>query len=192
MVMKSLGEGVSAYPKVTIAILIAVSMLAAGFIGVLGIDQEFSESSFMPENEVIIAQEEVAELFSTSNVYRVTILVKDKNQDVLTSGTMEEMLEVERDIVNDPTIAPTLMYPESPSNNANSVADIVAQSALAAQGNMAPTFDEKIMVIQSMNDTQIKQTITGILSSEFTPPEVKGLFSMLLTSDFSFETGRIQ
>jgi predicted RND superfamily exporter protein len=72
------------------------------------------------------------------------------------------------------------------------VADIVAQSALAAQGNMAPTFDEKIAAIQFMNDTLIKQTITGILSSNFTPPQVKGMFSMLLTSDFSPQTGYVQ
>jgi predicted RND superfamily exporter protein len=190
--MKSLGEAVSAFPKVTIAILIVVSIIAMGFIGILGIDQEFSESSFMPENEVVIAQEEVADLFSTSNVYSVSILVKDKNQDVLTSGALAEMLRVERDIVNDSTIAPTLMYPNIPSANANSVADIVAQSALAAQGNIAPTFDEKIATIQNMNDTLIKQTVIGILSSNFTPPQVKGMFSMLLTSDFSFETGNIQ
>ncbi|UCE73361.1 MAG: MMPL family transporter [Methanomassiliicoccales archaeon] len=192
MVMKSLGEGVSAYPKVTISILIVVSIIAVGFIGIFGIDQEFSESSFMPENEVVIAQEEVAELFSTSNVYSVTILVKDKNQDVLTSKAMAEMLMVERDIVNDSTIAPTLMDPTNPSANANSVADIVAQSALAAQGNLAPTLDEKILAIQGMNDTLIKQTITGILSSEFTPPQVKGMFTMLLTKDFSPDTGEIR
>ncbi|UCG70921.1 MAG: MMPL family transporter, partial [Thermoplasmata archaeon] len=192
MVMKSLGQAVSAFPKVTIAILIVVSIIALGFIIILGIDQEFSESSFMPENEVVIAQEEVADLFRTSNVYSVSILVKDKNQDVLTSGAMVEMLTVERDIVNDSEIVPTLMYPDNPSTNANSVADIVAQSALAAQGNMAPTFDEKIAAIQNMNDTLIKQTVTGILSSNFTPPQVKGMFSMLLTSDFSFETGHIQ
>ncbi len=192
MVMKSLGQAVSALPKVTIAILFIVTIMAIGFIVIFGIDQEFSESSFMPENEVVIAQEEVADLFSTSNVYRVSILVKDKNRDVLTSGALGEMLTVERDIVNDSTIASTLMYPGNPPANANSVADIVAQSFLAGQGNLAPTFDEKIAAIQNMNDTLIKQTITGILSSNFTPPEVKGMFSMLLTSDFSFETGHIQ
>lgn len=192
MVMKSVGEAVSSYPKVTIVILIAITFIALGFMGIFGIDQEFSESSFMPENEVVIAQEEVSELFSTSNVYSVSILVKDEDKDVLTSDAMVEMLTVERDIVNDSIIAPTLMYPDIPSANANSVADIVAQSALAGQGNMAPTFDEKIFAIQNMNDTFIKQTIVGILSSNFTPPQVKGMFSMLLTSDFSFETGHIQ
>ena len=192
MVMKSLGSAVAAYPKVTIAILVVISILAVGFIGVFGIDQEFSESSFMPENEVIIAQEEVADLFSTSNEYRVSILVKDKDKDVLTSGALEEMLMVERDIVNDPIIVPTLMYPGNPSANANSVADIIAQSYLAAQGNSEPTLEEKINATQNMNDTIIKQTVTGILASNFTPPHVKGIFSMLLTSDFSFETGNIQ
>jgi predicted RND superfamily exporter protein len=190
MVMKSLGTAVATYPKVTIAILAVISLLAFGFIGIFGIDQEFSESSFMPENEVVIAQEEVADLFSTSNVYGVTILVKDKNQDVLTSDALAEMLRVERDIVNDPIVNETLMFPDNPSSNANSVADIVAQFALAAQNNTS--FDEKIDAIQSMNDTVIKQTITGILSSISTPPQVKGMFSMLLTSDFSPETGEIR
>ncbi len=192
MVMKSLGQAVSGHPKMTISILIVVSILAAGFIAVFGIDQEFSEASFMPESEAVLAQEDVADLFSTSNVYSVTILVKDKDQDVLTSGALEEILIVERDIVNDPEVIPILMNPDVPSANANSIADIVAQSALAAQGNMAPTYDEKIIAIQNMNDTMIKQTITALLSSNFTPPQVKGMFSMLLTSDFNPEGGIIQ
>ncbi len=192
MVMKSISRAVSAFPKVTIAIVLVITLIAMGFIGIYGIDQEFSESSFMPENEVVIAQDEVADLFSTSNVYSVSVLVKGKDGDVLTSGAMVEMLTVERDIVNDPIIIPNLMVPNIPSMNANSVADLVAQTVLATQGNFAPTFDEKINATRMMNDTLIKQTIVGILSSDVTPPQVKGMFSMLLTKDFSFETGNIR
>jgi predicted RND superfamily exporter protein len=192
MVVKSIGDRVSKYPKATIVIILSISFIAMSFIVVLGIDQEFSESSFMPDHEVVQAQEAVSDLFSTSNVYSVSILIKGRNGDVLTSSVLAEMLIMERDIVNDTEIVPTLMVPEIPSTNANSVADIIAQSALAAQNITNPTFDQKIMVIQSMNDAQIKQAISGILASNFTPLQVKGMFSLMLTKDFAPESGVIQ
>jgi predicted RND superfamily exporter protein len=189
MVINSIGDRVSKYPKITIAIILAISFLAMSFIGIFGIDQEFSESSFMPDHEVVQAQDAVSELFSTSDVYSVSILVKGRGGDVLTSSVLAEMLTVERDIVNDSEVIPTLMVPEIPSNNANSIADIIAQSALAAQNISNPTFDQKIFAIQSMNDAQIKQTISGILASNFTPLHIKGMFSLMLTKDFAPDSG---
>jgi predicted RND superfamily exporter protein len=189
MVVNTIGDRVSKYPKITIAIILAISMVALGFIGILGIDQEFSESSFMPEHEVVQAQDAVSELFSTSNVYSVSILIKGRGGDVLTSSVLAEMLIVERDIVNDTEIIPTLMSPEVPGSNANSIADIIAQSALAAQNISNPTLDQKIMAIQGMTDSQIKQTVSGILASNFTPLQVKGMFSLMLTKDFAPESG---
>ncbi|UCE37104.1 MAG: MMPL family transporter [Thermoplasmata archaeon] len=192
MVIKSLGDRVSKYPKITITIILAITFLSMTFIGVLGIDQEFSESSFMPEHEVIKAQDAVSELFSTSNVYSVSILVKGENNDVLTSAVLVEMLKVEREIVNDSLITPTLMNPENPSSNANSVADILGRSILAGLGITNPSFDEKILALESMDDEQIKQTVSFILESDDTPAQVKGLFYMLLTKDFSPKSGVFQ
>lgn len=192
MVVKSIGDRVSKYPKATIVIILAISLIAMSFIVILGIDQEFSESSFMPDHEVVQAQEDVSELFSTSNVYSVSILIKGKNGDVLTSAVLAEMLTIERDIVNDTEIIPTLMVPEIPSMNANSVADIIAQTALNAQNIENHTFDLKIMAIQNMSDAQIKQTVSGILASNFTPIQIKGMFSLMLTKDFAPESGVIQ
>jgi predicted RND superfamily exporter protein len=192
MVVSSIGDRVSKYPKTAIAIILAISFVAVGFIGIFGIDQEFSESSFMPEHEVVQAQDAVSELFSTSNVYSVSILIKGRGGDVLTSSVLAEMLTVERDIVNDTEIIPTLMVPEMPSMNANSIADIIAQSALSTQNISNPTLDQKILAIQGMNDAQIKQTVSGILSSNFTPVQIKGMFSLMLTKDFAPESGFIQ
>lgn len=192
MVIKSLGDRVSKYPKITISVVLAISFISMAFIGIFGIDQEFSESSFMPEHEVIQAQDAVSDLFSTSNVYPVSILVKGKNGDVLNSSVLVEMLEIERKIVNDSSIKPTLMYQEDPSANANSIADMIAKSILAMYNNTNPTFDEKIMTILSMDDAQIKQTVADILASNNTPAHVKVLFPMMLTKDFAPESGAIQ
>jgi predicted RND superfamily exporter protein len=192
LVVNSIGDKVSKYPKVTIAVVLAISLLALSFIGILGIDMEFSESSFMPEHEVIKAQDAVSELFSTSNVYSVSILVKGENGDVLTSGVLVEMLEVERAVVNDSSIIPNLMDPSDPSSNAYSVADILAQSVLVGMGMENITFQDKINMISGMDDLQIKQTISGILASNNTPAHIKGMFNMLLTKDFDPGSGQIQ
>jgi predicted RND superfamily exporter protein len=192
MVVNSIGDRVSKYPKATIAIILAISVLALSFIGIFGIDQEFSESSFLPDNEVVQAQEEVSELFSTSNVYFVSILVKARDGDVLNSSVLVEMLTVERNIINDTEITPTLMNQLNLSENANSVADIIAEAVLIAQGKEDPSFDEKIDAIKYMTNLQIKQTVTGILASNSTPLYVKGMLHFSLTKDFSPETGEIK
>jgi len=189
MVVDSLSNSVSKYPKTTIVIILAVSLVAAGCIAVFGIDQEFSESSFLPDNEVIKASDDVDELFKTSNTYSVSILVKGKDGDVLTSDVLAEMIVVERDIVTHPKIQPTLMDPDNPSSNANSVADVIAQSTLAAQGVMAPTYAQKIAAVQGMTNEQVKQTVSGLLASNNTPVQVKGMFSMMLTKDFDPTSG---
>jgi predicted RND superfamily exporter protein len=191
MVVKSIGDRVSKYPGITIAIIFLISGLAFSFIFIYGIDQEFSESSFMPEHEVVQAQDDVSELFSTSNVYRVSILVKAHDGDVLTSAVLVEMLTLERDIVNDSEIIPTLMIPQVPGNNTISIADIIAQTILAAQNNTNATINEKIMVLSAMTDAQIKQTVSQIVASDFTPLHVKGMFNLMLTKDFAPESGVI-
>jgi predicted RND superfamily exporter protein len=191
MVVKSIGDRVSKYPKATIAIILAISVLALSFIGIFGIDQEFSESSFMPDHEVVQAQNAVSELFSTSNMYSVSILVKGRSGDVLTSAVLVEMLTIERDIVSDTEIIPTLMVPQMPSMNANSVADIISQKEWGRQNETLPTFDQKIDTVSNMTDVQIKMTVGEILADDNTTLQDKGMFFLILTKDFAPESGDI-
>jgi len=81
MLMDNLGKKVSKYPKIAILLIIVITIAAMGSIGYFGIDQEFSEESFMPDMEMVIASEEISEKFTTTS--RVSILVKSKNNDVL-------------------------------------------------------------------------------------------------------------
>ena len=182
MIMDRYGKKVSKYPKLTIAIIVVITLIAMFSIQIFGIEQEFSEESFMPDMEIAIASDEISMDYTTSS--SVSILVKSKDDDVLTSDNLAEILQIEKTIIEDSTIIPTLETPEMPSVNVNSVADIVAQMALLQQNITNPTMDQKISTIQSMNDEQIKELISGILSSDQTPIEVKGIFSMMLTKDF--------
>jgi len=190
--MGKLGELVSKYPKTTIVAIVVITLIAVGCMQIFGIEQEFSEESFMPENEIAKASDEISKQYSTTDTYSVSILVKSKNGDLLTSDALIEMLQIEKDIINDSDIKPTLENPEVPSVNVNSVADIIAQMALVQQNITIPTMDQKILAVQNMDDTQIKQLISAILSSNQTPPMIKGMFSMMLTKDFDPVKGKIE
>ncbi len=190
MIMDRYGKIVSKYPKLIIVIIILMTLIAIGSIQIFGIEQEFSEESFMPDMEIAIASDEISIDYTTTS--SVSILVKSKDGDVLTSDNLVEILQIEKAIIEDSTIIPNLEIPEMPSVNVNSVADIVAQMALLQQNITVPTMDQKIFVIQSMNDQEIKQLITGILSSDETPIEVKVIFSMFLTKDFDPINGELK
>ncbi len=190
MVMDKLGIGVSKYPKMAIIIILAITLMAVGSIYQFGIDSEFSEEAFLPDLEIAQASNEISDEYSATR--SVSILVKSKNSDLLTSDALADILQVENEIVNDPEIKPTLETPEMPSVNANSVADVIAQMALISQNITFPTMEEKIFAIQNMDDAQLKQIIAGILASNQTPVEVKGMFSMMLTKDFDPATGNLQ
>ncbi len=190
MLMERVGKNVSKYPKMTIVVVIVITMIAIGCMQIFGIEQEFAEESFMPEMEIVKASNEISEEYTAT--YSVSILVKSKNGDVLTSDALVEMLRVEKAIINDSNIKPTLENPITPSINVNSVADVIAQMALVQQNVTMPTMDQKISAIQNMNDTQVKQLISGILSSNQTPPQIQGMFSMMLTKDFDPANGIIK
>lgn len=190
MIMEALGKKVSSYPKTTIMATILITMIAVGCIQVIGINQEFSEESFMPEMEVVKASEEISDNYTGS--YTVSILVKSMNENLLTSDGLVDMLRVEKAIIEDPLIIPILDTPETPSVNINSIADIIAQMALIQQNVTFPNIDQKIVALQNMNNNQIKQLITSILLSNQTPLEIKGMFSVILTKDFDLSTGNIK
>jgi len=176
--MDNLGRKVSKYPKIAILLVIVITIAAMGSIGYFGIDQEFSEESFMPDMEMVIASEEISEKFTTTN--SVLILVKSKDNDVLTSNNLVEMLQIEKEILNDTTIKSTFDNPNDHPSNINSVADIISQMVLLQQG-MNITMENKISAIQSMNDNEIKQFLGGLLSSD---ESLKVLISRMLTIDF--------
>ena len=104
MIMDRFGKKVSNYPKATIVIIVAITLLAMFSMQFFGIDQEFSEESFMPEMEIAQASDEISTDFTTTA--SVSILVKSKDNDILTSNNLVEMLQIENAIISDPDILP--------------------------------------------------------------------------------------
>ncbi|UCH71493.1 MAG: MMPL family transporter, partial [Thermoplasmatales archaeon] len=190
MIMDRFGKKVSKYPKVAIVIIVAITLLALFSMQFFGVEQEFSEESFMPDMEIAQASDEISADFTTTA--SVSILVKSNDKDVLTSNNLIEMFQIENTIITDTDIIAVLNTPEMPSMSISSVADIISQTALVQQGITNPTMEQKIFAIQNMEDYQIKQLVSGILSSEETPIEVKGMFSMMLTKDFDLANGEIK
>ena len=138
-------------------------------IQIFGINQEFSEESFMPNMEMAEASEEISEKFTS--IGSISILVKSKNKDVLTTDDLVEILQIEKKVISKLTNENTDKNTDS-YISVNSVADIIAQTALFPTGNTNPTIDEKIVVIQNMNDDEIKQTVIGLFTSDQTSPEI--------------------
>jgi predicted RND superfamily exporter protein len=182
MVTERLGKQISRHPKVAIATAVMVTLIAVGCIQLFGIEQEFSEDAFLPQIEIVQASEEISENYTAT--YSISILVKSKNGDILTSEGLRDMLHIEKAISDDIELIPALEIPEDPASNMNSVADMVAQMALIQQGILVPTLEQKIFVVENVDDYQIKHTIAEMLNSSLTPPEIKGMFSILLTKDF--------
>ena len=190
MIMDRFGKKVSQYPKLTIAIIVLITFIAGSSIQIFGIEQEFSEESFMPDMEIARASDEISADYTTTA--SISILVKSKDNDVLNKDNLVEILQIENEIISDKDIVNSLDNPEMPSANINSIADIVAQMVLLQQGVTNPSMDQKILTIQNMNDAQIKQFISVLLSSDQTPIEVKIMFSMMLTKDFDLSNGDIK
>ncbi len=79
MIMDGLGKRVSKYPKATIVTIVVITLIAMFSMQIFGIEQEFSEESFMPEMEIAKASDDISGNYTTSA--SVSILVKSKDND---------------------------------------------------------------------------------------------------------------
>ncbi len=175
MVMDKLGKRVSDYPKATVVTVVVITMIAVGLMLFFGIDTEFSEESFMPEDEMVQTSNEISEEYTSTA--QVSILVKSKNGDLLTKDSLLEIIQIEQSIINDETVRPTLENPDVPALNVNSIADIIAHNA-------SELYNEPNEPLQSLSDSKIKDLIFNLLNSNETSPQIRGMFSFMLTKDF--------
>ena len=139
MVMKNVGRIVTKFPAITIAVVIAITISSVLCISHYGLSQEFEEEAFLPDIEIAKASQEISEQYTST--YSVSILVKSKHENLLTSNALVEILQLEKDITNDSIIRLKLETPEMPSTNVISVADIIAQVAFSQQNVTFPTFE---------------------------------------------------
>ncbi|HHF55840.1 MAG TPA: hypothetical protein ENL42_02860, partial [Thermoplasmatales archaeon] len=183
--LERIGRFITSHPWVAIGIVLVITFASVASVATFGLKQEFSEETFMPDLEEVKANQEISNNFTST--YDVTILVKSKNDDLLTKNALIKILQIEKNIANS-SLREKLYTPFMPAYSIGSVADIVAQFILQQKGIENPTYDEKIAALQQMDDNQIKNVIKNFLINPFAPADIKAMFTMSLTKDFNLSS----
>ena len=93
MVLSHIAENVNKNPKTTIGIVLFITFLMIAQLALNPQDGTISQSSFLPDNEVISALNDIGDKFSTE--YPVDTLIYSNKNDILTSTVFVEILELE-------------------------------------------------------------------------------------------------
>ncbi len=182
--LEKIGKTIATHPLMSIAIVLIITFASIASVSYFGLKQEFSEETFMPDLEMVKANNEISTNFTSS--YDVPVLIKSKYDDVLTRDALVEILKIEKEIANS-SLKGDLFTPSVPSYSIGSVADMVAQILLKKQGFIP--YDEKIGALQNMNDSEIKDAIKEGIFNPFSPFHfLQPMFTMSLTKDFNSTT----
>jgi predicted RND superfamily exporter protein len=90
MLLQKIGETVTKKPLAIVVGVIVITILMVAQMALNPQDGTVSQSSFLPDNEVISALEDIGYKFVTE--YPVDILVYSKNNDILTSDAFVDPL----------------------------------------------------------------------------------------------------
>ena len=145
MLLQKIGEIVTKKPLAIVVSVIVITILMVAQMALNPQDGTVSQSSFLPDNEVISALEDIGDKFVTE--YPVDILVYSKNDDILTSDAFVEILEIEIALIENELIANNSLTPSNPST------DIVA-----IPNYLAPFVDGDASDLQQLKDIYANKT----------------------------------
>ena len=143
------------------------TIIFVSIIFVKGIHYEFDEESFLPQNEIVRANEEVLQNYT--NEYTAFILVKAKYGNILNKTALIEILQMEKRIY------------EATKAKQLSVADVISSAFLFF--NLSVSYEEKIKEIEGKSDEDIKKLFHIPLISK----RLSSFISLLLSKDFDSE-----
>jgi len=115
MLLQKIGEIVTKKPLAIVVGVIVITILMVAQMALNPQDGTVSQSSFLPDNEVISALEDIGDKFVTE--YPVDILVYSKNDDILTSDAFVEILEIEIALIENELITNNSLTPSNPSTD---------------------------------------------------------------------------
>ena len=115
MVLQKIGEAVNKKPLAIVVGVIVITILMLAQMALNPQDGTISQSSFLPDNEVISALEDIGDKFVTE--YPVDLLVYSKNDDILTSDAFVEILEIEIAMIENELVANNSLTPSNPSTD---------------------------------------------------------------------------
>ena len=124
MVLQKIGELVNKKPLSIVVGIIVITILMVAQMALNPQDGTVSQSSFLPDNEVISAIEDIGDKFSTE--YPVDTLVYSKNDDILTSDAFVEILDIEIALIGNELIANNSMTPSNPSTDIAAIPNYLA------------------------------------------------------------------
>ena len=124
MFLQKIGETVTKKPLAIVVGVIVITILMVAQIALNPQDGTVSQSSFLPDNEVISALEDIGDKFSTE--YPVDILVYSKNDDILTSDAFVEILEIEIALIENDLVANNSLTPSNPSTDTVAIPNYLA------------------------------------------------------------------
>ncbi|OIR22193.1 MAG: hypothetical protein BET99_05065 [Marine Group III euryarchaeote CG-Epi2] len=124
MLLENIAENVNKNPKTTVGVVLFITFLMIAQLALNPQDGTISQSSFLPDNEVISALNDIGDKFSTE--YPVDTLIYGNDEDVLTSKVFVEILEIEIAFTDNSLIANNSMNPQNPSNDMVSLPNYLA------------------------------------------------------------------
>ena len=124
MVLAKIAENVNKNPKTTVGIVLFVTFLMIAQLALNPQDGTISQSSFLPDNEVISALNDIGDKFSTE--YPVDTLIYSNDKDILTSVAFVEILEIEIALISNELIANNSMTPSNPSTDISAIPNYLA------------------------------------------------------------------
>ena len=145
MLLQKIAEIVAKKPLAIVVGVIVITILMVAQMALNPQDGTVSQSSFLPDNEVISALEDIGDKFVTE--YPVDILVYSKNDDILTSDAFVEILEIEIALIENELIANNSLTPSNPST------DIVA-----IPNYLAPFVEGDASDLQQLKDIYANKT----------------------------------
>jgi len=171
-----LGMIITKRPLTTFLTILGISILMMtinanpDMFGLEKKDKE-SESSFLPDNEVVDANEKISEDYGVQAEY-LQIIVEGNENNVLTKEGLVDIMKVEKQIAEN-EIVKKILFPHS--GNISSVSRVVA---LAFLGKGQATYDEMLDTLQGEEFTD--EVAAQILGN----PEMTTTVARFLTKDF--------
>ena len=155
MVLPKIGEIVTKKPWETVIAVVVITILMVAQMALNPQDGTVSQSSFLPDNEVISALEDIGDKFSTE--YPVATLVYSKDGDILTSDSFVEILEIEIALIGNELIANNSITPSNPSTDIAAIPNYLAPFV----GGDASDLEQLKEIYANTTDQEIKDAFTA-------------------------------
>lgn len=143
-----------------IIIILIISIFFSSILLFKGINYEFDEENFLPDNKIVKANEKILKEYE--NEYIVPILIKAKNGNVLLRENLIEILKIEDEIRKNIDAEPL------------SIADVISYAILLKKAG----YEEKIKAMENISN----ESIIKIINYPFFP---KNLLDIFLSNDFN-------